>query len=82
MIATSKFRIEIPDKLIQDRINSCPTQNITPRTRFKASRTKNKLPSDYHKTLIELENTFWAYREFETMQEILFFYKVSKFKFS
>jgi hypothetical protein len=44
---------------------------------FKHSRTKSRLPKNFHQTVIELENNFSKDQSFETMTEILTFYKVN-----
>jgi hypothetical protein len=81
-MATKNLVIEIPQEDSYTRVNSCPNESIQQLNRNRTYRTRNKLPTNFHKTLIELENLFLSNPNNETMQEILFYYKVHLFKLS
>jgi hypothetical protein len=65
--------IEGPDNL----------KTFTPRasssTKFitRGSKTRSRLPENFHKTVIELENNFTYDKNIETIQELLHLYKVN-----
>jgi hypothetical protein len=81
-MTTNNLVIEIPEDDSYSRVNSCPNESTEQLKKYRSSRTRNKLPQNFHKTLIELENWFSSNPTNETMQEILFYYKVNIIKLS
>ena len=65
--------IESPDKkrTFTPRVSSSST------FMSRGSKTKSRLPENFHKTVIELENIFTYDKNIEIMQELLHLYKVN-----
>ena len=80
MSTRKKLNIEIVE--IPEINLTSPSKLMTPKNNksslFKGSRTKTKLPENFHKSVIELENIFSIDNSFETMQKLLNLYKVIK----
>jgi hypothetical protein len=69
--------VESPER----RVMTSPSKRLhttSMAVKYSHSRTKSRLPKNFHQTVIELENNFSKDQSFEIMTEILTLYKVKK----
>jgi hypothetical protein len=64
--------VESPER----KINT-PKMRISNKTLVTSSKSRSKLPKNFHQLVIELENNFTKDQSFEIMTELLNLYKVN-----